>query len=161
LGKPGQSDYGQEYVGTQYTKTKWTSSTGGVVQGSPVIDSSGTIYITSGNDANTAYSNVYAVNPNTGAKIWQKTLTDNYADSTPAISDSGTVYVNTLNHVYALNPSNGATLYNYDLSVKHPGDSFSTSPTITTNGNIIIGGINGYIYALSPTLTESAVGCYD
>ena len=161
LGNTGQSDYGQEYVGTQYTKTKWTSSTGGVVQGSPVIDSSGTIYITSGDDANTAYSNVYAVNPNTGAKIWQKTLTDNYADSTPAISDSGTVYVNTLNHVYALNPSNGATLYNYDLSVKHPGDSFSTSPTITTNGNIIIGGINGYIYALSPTLTEKwRSGCY-
>ena len=69
--------------------------------------------------------NVYALNANTGAKIWNYTTGD-VVESSPTIAN-GIVYVGSWDHnVYALNGSTGTKVWGYET-----GDAVWSSPTVT------------------------------
>jgi len=80
--------------------------------------SNGIVYI--GSDDH----NVYAINANTGTKIWNYTTGD-VVESSPTVFN-GTVYVGSFDHdVYALNARTGAKIWNYTT-----GDAVWSSPAV-------------------------------
>ena len=76
------------------------------MQSSPAV-ANGVVYF--GSDDN----NVYALNANTGAKLWSYATGSLAVASSPAVAN-GVVYVGSDDHnVYALNASTGAKLWSY------------------------------------------------
>jgi len=71
------------------------------VYSSPAL-ANGVVYVGSGDD------NVYALNADTGAKLWSYTTGGGVYDSSPAVAN-GVVYVGSDDkNLYALNAKNGA-----------------------------------------------------
>jgi len=90
---------------------------------------------------------VYALNANTGAKVWERNVsggaTLNGIYSSAAVHN-GVVFVTTKNGaIYALNESSGSVVWNKPISSKF----ISSSPTIS-DGKIIFGGDEGFLYVL-------------
>jgi outer membrane protein assembly factor BamB len=117
---------------------KWRMSLVGWVEGSPVIDKNGIVYIGGGG--------FFAFFPN-GIIKWNTSYL--HIDSAPAIDENGTIYVGTIyampNYFYAFYP-NGTTKWKYVT-----GDSIHSSPVIGNDGTIFFGqnsGDTGYINAL-------------
>jgi outer membrane protein assembly factor BamB len=121
---------------------KWRYPTNFAVDGYPVIDSEGTIYIGS--------ENLFAVYPN-GTLKWKYVLYGRIK-SAPAIDENGIIYVGTIwampNYLYAIYTSNGTLKWKYQV-----GDSIFSSPAIGDDGSIYFGSENDYIYALYPNGT--------
>ena len=68
--------------------------------------------------------NVYALNANTGTKIWNYT-TGNWVRSSPTVAN-GIVYVGSWDHnIYALNATTGTKIWNYTT-----GNWVLSSPTV-------------------------------
>ncbi|MBE44919.1 MAG: hypothetical protein CMO16_07075 [Thaumarchaeota archaeon] len=129
----GQSSF----KGTDEAILEWKFSTEGVIQGSPMIGSDGTVYISSHD------SNLYAINPD-GTEKWHFSA-DKWIDSTPAIAPDGTIYFGSWDkRIYAIDSSG-----NYKWSAQTP-DQISSSPTIGPDGTIYIGADDGFVYAIYP-----------
>lgn len=123
---------------------KWRMSLGGWVQGGPVIDKNGVIYI-GGGDFFAIYSN--------GTIKWRYSV-DGGIVSASAIDENGVIYFGTIlampNYFYALNP-NGTLKWKYLT-----GDSVYSSPVIGNDGTLYFGqcsGDTGFINALYPNGT--------
>ncbi len=118
-------------------------SLGGQIDGSPVIDEDGNIYIgTMGTDRK-----VYCLYPN-GTKKWSYQF-DGLVWSTPALGEDGTVYVTCWDAgVYALYP-NGTRKWRFGA-----GDSIGDSPAIAEDGTIYFGTMGNNIFAVNPDGTE-------
>jgi outer membrane protein assembly factor BamB len=113
---------------------KWSYTTGGW-DSSPAV-ANGVVYVGSGDD------NVYALDANTGAKLWSY-LTDSLVNSSPAVAN-GVVYVGSLDgNVYALNASTGAKLWTYTT-----GGVVTSDPAVA-NGVVYVGSYDGNLYALN------------
>jgi len=88
--------------------------------------------------------NVYALNADTGTKIWNYT-TASVVYSSPTVTN-GIVYVGSDDHnVYALNATTGTKVWSYET-----GNWVRSSPTVT-NGIVYIGSYDSNVYALNAT----------
>jgi len=116
----------------------WQFQTRGSVEGGPIIDKNGVIYVG-------AYS-LYAVYPNCTQK-WEYDVYG-WIVSCPAIDENGTIYVGTMgNYFYAIN-SNGTVKWEY------PTSQIYSSPVIADDGSIVFGDSeNNKIKALYPNGT--------
>ena len=119
-------------------QVKWKSPTG-FYQGDPVSSPAvvnGVVYV--GSDD----FNVYALNANTGAKLWSS-ATGGPVYSSPAVAD-GVVYVSSNDgNVYALNATTGATLWTYTT------ENFLDVPPTVADGIAYIGAADNNVYALN------------
>ena len=128
------------FKGSDENTLRWKFPTGDRIQGSPVIDSYGTVYIGSHD------SFLYAINPN-GTEKWRFNATMRI-DSTPAIASDGTIYFGSWDkNIYAIS-SSGKGKWTYPTL-----DRISSSPTITPDGTIYIGSDNGFLISLYPNGT--------
>ena len=126
---------------------KWSYTTGGIVVSSPVIDSDGTIYVSSADK----YPNIrdpdgklYAINPDDGSLKWSYALGDS-ATSSPAIGSDDTIYIGSRDHkLYAINPD-GTEKWKHTT-----GDSVFSSPAISFDGTVYIGSTDKKLYAINP-----------
>src|ERR1700680_3487186 len=97
---------------------KWSYTTDGSVVSSPAV-SNGVVYVGSQD------SNVYALNAETGAKLWSYNTAGIGVYSSPAVAN-GVVYVGTEDgNVYALDATTGAKLWSYPA-----GYAVFSSPTV-------------------------------
>ena len=124
---------------------KWRTQLTSYVEGSPVIDKNGVIYV--GSD------DFFAVYPN-GTIKWKYWVEGFIWSSAPAIDENGIIYVGSVwaipNYLYALYPD-GTLKWKYVT-----GDSVYSSPAIGNDGTIYFGqssGDTGYIKALYPNGT--------
>lgn len=122
---------------------KWRTKSGYYVEGCPVIDKNGVIYV--GGDG------FFAIYPN-GTIKWS--IPYLHIDSAPAIDKDGIIYVGIINaypsnFLYAFYP-NGTVKWKYPTSSS--GDIHS-SPTIGNDGTIYFGDEDAYINALYPNGT--------
>ncbi len=109
--------------------------TGRYVYSSPAV-ANGIVYFGSEDQ------NVYALNANTGAKLWSYT-TDSSVDSSPAVS-KGVVYIGSFTgNVYALKAKTGAKLWS------HTTGSWVLSSPAVANGVAYVGSQDGKVYALN------------
>ncbi len=112
-----------------YITTSMTSS--------PAV-ANGIVYI--GSEDN----NVYALDTNTGAKIWSYT-TENVVYSSPTVAN-GIVYIGSEdNNVYALNATTGTKVWNYTT-----GDIVVSNPAVA-NGIVYVVSWDHNVYALDAT----------
>jgi outer membrane protein assembly factor BamB len=123
---------------------KWQTPLTGWVEGSPVIDKNGIIYI--------GCNDFFALYPN-GTIKWNYWV-EGWIESAPAIDENGIIYVGSVtampNYLYAFYP-NGTLKWKYIT-----GDSVYSSPAIDNDGTIYFGqcsGETGYIKALYPNGT--------
>jgi outer membrane protein assembly factor BamB len=123
---------------------KWRIPLTSYVEGSPVIDKNGVIYV-GGDD-------FFAVYPN-GTIKWEYSITGYIWSSAPAIDENGIIYIGTIwasqNYLYAFYP-NGTLKWRYPTS--YLGDIYS-SPVIGNDGTIYFGDEDAYINALYPNGT--------
>ncbi len=122
---------------------KWRTKFGYYVEGCPVIDKNGAIYV--GGDG------FFAIYPN-GTIKWR--IPYLHIDSAPAIDRDGIIYVGIINaypsnYLYAIYP-NGTVKWKYPTS--DLGDIHS-SPAIGNDGMIYFGDEDAYINALYPNGT--------
>jgi outer membrane protein assembly factor BamB len=120
---------------------KWLTSLGHWIEGSPVIDKNGVIYV-GGDD-------FFAVYPN-GTIKWVNDT--GMICSAPAIDENGIIYVGSIwaypnNYLYAFYPD-GTLKWKYAT-----GDSIYSSPAIGNDGTIYFGDANANINALYPNGT--------
>ena len=95
--------------------------------------------------------NVYALNANTGAKVWNY-ATDGIIISSPTIAN-GIVYIGSRDHnVYALDAATGKEVWSYTT-----GNLVDSSPTIA-NGIVYIGSRDHNVYALDGRQPEKKCG---
>ena len=125
---------------------KWSYYTGGPLQSSPIMDSSGSIYFGAG-------FNVYSIG-DAGYKGYSKWLfpyeTTANVYSSPALGSNGNLYVGSDDgNVYAINSFTGKEEWVYDdLSV----NPIYSSPTIDGSDNIIVcngSSMNGVLFYLN------------
>ena len=88
--------------------------------------------------------NVYALNSNTGVKIWERP-TGSAIYASPALSQDGKLYIMTFaGLMMRLNTSDGAQDWSYDIH------SYSTSaPTLDDSGHLYFGSWSGKIYKMT------------
>jgi outer membrane protein assembly factor BamB len=126
-------------------KLKWSYTTGGNVESSPVIGSDGTIYVGSWDHK------LYAINP-VGTIKWSF-ITGDTVSSTSAIGSDGTIYFGSNDgKLYAVGPD-GTEKWRFstDSGMDH------SSPVIGNDGTIYVGTGTGSIkklYAINPDGTE-------
>jgi len=128
----------------------WRFETDGGLEGSPIIDTDGTIYF-GGNYGGLPWY-LFAVNPN-GTLKWKYKTGGLILGSSPAIAEDGTIYIGSWDcKLYAINP-NGTLKWTVGT-----GGSIASSPAITDDGTIYFGTLGGfehggYIEAVSPNGT--------
>lgn len=134
---------------------------------SPVIDSSGTIYMTT-------LCSLYALSSTTGAMLWSLSVTgSNIFISSPVVDTNNVIYVassSPLNSLTAVS-STGTVLWNATIAtpgsippcvgcINNPGNNLLPSPAIGSDGTIYFtwisnnppGGMRGYgLYAMTST----------
>ncbi|MBI5778559.1 MAG: PQQ-binding-like beta-propeller repeat protein [Planctomycetes bacterium] len=127
------------YNGPVVTTTKWTYTTGEIIEASPSVASDGTIYVGS-------YDGVlYALSPTSGSTLWTSPLGPGVVHSSVAIASDGTIYAGAGNNLYAINPANGNQYWSYNT-----GGLVRSSPVIDSDGTVYIGSMNGSLYAVNP-----------
>jgi outer membrane protein assembly factor BamB len=129
------------FVGAQTAHLKWSFSTGGYVDGSPVIAADGTVYI--GNSCM-----LFALDGASGTLKWS--AGDYYCtqESSPAIAADGSIIVLGSKGLSALDPATGQARWSY--SANSLGDSSydnTSSPTIGPDGTIYVSDYH-YLYAV-------------
>ena len=120
--------------GTPNSQLKRSYATEGILTSS--VTPNGIVYVGSWDH------NVYALNANTGTKIWNYT-TGAFVESSPTVAN-GIVYVGSDDrNVYALNANTGTKIWNYTT-----GALVYSSP-IVANGIVYIGSVDHNVYALN------------
>ena len=101
----------------------------------------GTLYFGDATD-----DNVYAVNSQTGAIVWQF-ATGAIIDAAPAIGADGTVYVVSYDgNLYALDGATGAKKWSQTISIVNAVNA--SSPTIGSDGTVYVGSQSGQLFAI-------------
>lgn len=115
----------------------WQYPTDGPIYGTAAIGNNGNIYI--GSDA------LYAFTPN-GSLLWKNALDGSQIYGSPVISQSGILYIGTINgNFYAIDSQTGQTVWDVDLDTSIGG--ISSSAIIGNNGIVYVA--SGYnFYAL-------------
>lgn len=111
------------------------------VRGNSAIDSDGTIYFGTKNDANSEF---YALNPD-GTQKWKYNgaLRDVY--SSPTIADDGSLFFASEDRfIFQLNKENGVLIKKFALE----DDVTWSSCTFDNDGTLYIGDMGGYLYAI-------------
>jgi outer membrane protein assembly factor BamB len=150
---PYETVLGVSNVGS--LQLKWTNPIGeyifGAYQSSPAVVN-GVIYF--GSDD----GNVYALNANTGAKLWNFPTYDANGpiypvNCSPAVVN-GVVYITGGDgNLYALNTSTGAKLWSYFTGFESTNNTLKPSPAVV-NGVVYVGGGDGAIALNSSTGTK-------
>ena len=106
---------------------------------------------------------VYALNPTTGAMIWQyQTPNGGGIYTSPAISSDGTLYVtSTDGHLYAINASNGQLVWQYPEANSSALGSINSSPVIGSDGTIYFGSADGNVYAVTNGVSGTTLASSD
>ena len=118
---------------------KWDTKLGGMVYCSACLDEDGTVYIGS----NDGY--MYAIYTTNGSIKWKYGTGTTCGGAGATIGDDSTIYFgDLLGYLHAVNPD-GTQKWK-----KNVGANIYSSPSITQEGNIIIGCYNGYIYSFNP-----------
>jgi outer membrane protein assembly factor BamB len=121
---------------------KWTFTTGGKINSSPVIGADGTIYI--GSDD----GKLYAVNPD-GTKKWEFTTNAKILYGSALVAADGTIYIGSIdNFLYAINPD-GTQKWKFDT-----GSDVGEGLAIGTDNTIYVGSFNGKFFAINPDGTK-------
>ena len=122
---------------------KWSFQTESDVVSSPAV-ANGVVYVG-------VAPTLYALNAQTGAKLWSYTTGDWWVQSSPAVAN-GVVYVGDSlpnGSLYALNATTGAELWNYTVKTgQYPGGCVRASPAVA----------NGVVYAGSAYAVNSENG---
>ena len=134
----GESLYALTSDGTE----KWSFDCGERINNTPVIGYNGIIYVSVG-------FTLLAIDFD-GNELWRFDLVPgNTGDwtqlSTPAIGFDGTIFAasDLTSKLYAINP-NGTKKWEY-----HIGSNIRSSPAIAPDGTILLGGNDGYLYAIT------------
>lgn len=126
----GTGDYEVVALNKTNGTEKWKTLIDDGVNSSPIIGSDGTIYIGSSVFGKT----FYALDPVDGTEKWSIVLSGSI-HSTPVLGVDGTIIVGNNNgDVYGIN-SDGSQKWMYSIG----GYIYYASPTIDSNGNILIG----------------------
>jgi len=123
---------------------KWSITTSGPVRGSPVLGPDGTIYLGSGD------RNLYAVLDGGTLKWKHDCLYGGAIDDTPVVSETNTIYFGSGALFYALD-ENGKEI-NYRLTMV---SNIVSSPVLSPEGTVILGGRDSKLYALSSDLRKT------
>jgi len=136
----GKSSYGVE---GNIPIEKWRFSLGeGMTFSSVAIDKDRTIYV-----GTSIQRRLYAINQD-GTEKW-RFETSGWMDSSPSISEDGTIYIgDDSGKLYAINPD-GTEKWTI-----HLGRWVFSSPTIAEDGTIYVGSTNNNFYAINPDGTE-------
>jgi outer membrane protein assembly factor BamB len=119
---------------------KWKYFTEGPLDGvTPVIDSEGTLYVSSRSHG------LYAIYPN-GTSKWHSGLIGDFEDQ-PVIGLNGTIYVGTIYRFHAFYP-NGTLQWILPME-----KYFCSQPVVSPEGIIYVGTKDGYLYAVYPNGT--------
>ena len=125
--------------------------TGNGMTCSPAIGPDSTLYFTidSGNMLYAGRDNGSSLN-----EIWKYTVAEDFKWQSPALStsgpNSGTIYINTTNHLYAINSSTGGLKWRLRLDFA----SIYTAPAIGADGTIYINDGSGGLVAITDTVSE-------
>jgi len=132
------------YYGPEHVEIKWVYDAEGTIEGSPVIGSDGTIYITSHD------SKLHAVDSK-GIGKWTYP-TGGPIHSSPAIGFDGTIYVGSYDgKLHAINP-NGTQKWIYNI-----GAQTHSSPAVAPDGTVYLGARDGRLHAVNPDRTQKWV----
>ncbi|WP_414659960.1 outer membrane protein assembly factor BamB family protein [Horticoccus sp. 23ND18S-11] len=112
------------------------------VESSPAVGPDGTVYIGAGN------GKLYALNPATGASLWEITL-GGFISSSPAIGSDGTIYVGGTDGVLHAVAPTGVARWNFST-----GSWIDSSPAVGVDGTIYVGSNDGNLYAVTPAGQE-------
>lgn len=129
---------------------KWSFAVGNYIRATPVVDSSGVIYVASADDY------FYAINPD-GTEKW-KTIYGDYTAGTPAIAESvNTIYFSgktsdNTGHLIAFNMSDGTI--KWDNNSRLLAKTEQGGPVVATDGTIYLGGEDNKMIAYNPDGTE-------
>ena len=120
---------GDHMLMTRYSTSNGTLNRNYVTEGisTSSVTPNGTVYIGS------LDHNFYALDVNTGAKVWSY-ATGDFVGDVPTVAN-GIVYVGSWDHnVYALNASTGAKVWSYTT-----GNIVWSSPVVVANGIVCVG----------------------
>jgi len=109
------------------------------LKSSPVISSNGIIYYNIGMSSQEGYLRAVT---QTGQVLWEYPV--GWNDISPKIDSVGNIYVISKDYSLSCLSSEGKLKWNYTLDSK-----ITTSPGISKDGNIYLGGNNGFLYTLS------------
>ena len=137
--------------GPFFPDRQWTFNTAGYTYSSPAVTNNA-VYIASENE-------LVALDL-AGNELWSVMLNDGSVTvggvevtgivSSPTVSNSGIIYVGSLDHnLYAIN-ANGTVLGTYDT-----GDQIFSSPVIGPDGRVYVASTSGVILELDPSLPIS------
>lgn len=117
----------------------WTFNVGAEISGSPVVDNMGRIIFGSRN------ARLYCLNPN-GETAWTVPLTYTVWFSTPALDDSGNIYITDGRRLTKID-SSGRIIWSWP---SHNNLSITHSPVIGKDGKIYFACYSESLYALKP-----------
>ena len=130
---------GKIYAVYQNGTKKWNYQTGDMIYSSCVLDNLGTVFCGS----HDGY--MYAIYTSNGTLIWRYKAGTWCGGKGATVGNGGTIYFGDVNgYLHAVNP-NGTRKWRKDLV-----RNIISSPSITEEGNIIIGCYDGYVYSFNP-----------
>jgi outer membrane protein assembly factor BamB len=112
----------------------------------PAAYDGSTLYV-GGDITSSCSGTVNALNPSTGAVIWQHCFTDSFVAGAVTVASGGVVAVGEGSHINLLSPATGASLFTYTGA-----GPFWGGPCIA-DGTLYEGDMAGNLYALTPGQT--------
>ena len=110
----------------------------------------GTTLYVGGDATNTCTGSVNALNPSTGAFIWQHCFTDGYVLGGVTVTSGGVVAVGEGNNIAVVSAATGASLFTYT------GAGTFWGPPSIADGTLYEGDMAGNLYALTTNQTRAA-----
>jgi len=118
--------------------TLWTFVADGSIESSPSIGSDGSVYFGTNNGT------VYALYPD-GKLKWANSTLGGPVVCSPAVVDNKIIYITAGSSIVALSAVSGKEIASNSLT-----DIVTSSLIVTTNGDLIAGTADGYLYRLDP-----------
>jgi outer membrane protein assembly factor BamB len=110
------------------------------VDSSPAIGSDGTVYF------GCLDGKLYALNPDTGVKKWERFL-GSFVPGSPALGPDGTIYIGSYDsYLHAVRASDGVEVWRFET-----GGAIESSPAVAADGTIYFGSVDNKVYAVTPT----------
>ncbi|MEO0117330.1 MAG: PQQ-binding-like beta-propeller repeat protein [candidate division WOR-3 bacterium] len=135
---PQRTGLSQFSVGDSF-EILWTFNVGAEISGSPVVDNRGRVIFGARN------ARLYCLSPN-GEMLWTTPLSYTVWFSTPALDDSGNIYITDGRHLFKID-SGGRIIWSWP---GHNNLSITHSPVIGKDGKIYFACYSDSLYALKP-----------